>query len=192
MSKHLVPWKRSVKGYKTGCQKVKHRFGPIKAGLMCLLSLSPTPFILVVPPGSCRGWTPAPRGWWILYINNKYPHDRKSSCCWHISCGVSMRWGELVWTLSPCFPHWRPGVRGTGLCVCVRVWGQEDDTCRSRSPSSSPGSDSSSMSSGSFPDHLTPSSANFIWNSVCSVRPLTLYFIILLESLGLNLGSTPC
>ena len=121
MSKHLVPWKRSVKGYKTGCQKVKHRFGPIKAGLMCLLSLSPTPFILVVPPGSCRGWTPAPRGWWILYINNKYPHDRKSSCCWHISCGVSMRWGELVWTLSPCFPHWRPGVRGTGLCVCVCV-----------------------------------------------------------------------
>ena len=38
MSKHLVPWKRSVKGYKTGCQKVKHRFGPIKAGLTCLLS----------------------------------------------------------------------------------------------------------------------------------------------------------
>ena len=36
-----------------------HRFGPIKAGLMCLLSLSPTPFILRVPPGSCRGWTPA-------------------------------------------------------------------------------------------------------------------------------------
>ena len=40
MSKHLVPWKRSVKGYKTGCQKVKHRLGPIKAGLTCLLSLS--------------------------------------------------------------------------------------------------------------------------------------------------------
>ena len=40
MSKHLVPWKRSVKGYKTGCQKVKHRFGPIKAGLTCLLSLA--------------------------------------------------------------------------------------------------------------------------------------------------------
>ena len=52
MSKHLVPWKRSVKGYKTGCQKVKHRLGPIKAGLMCLLSLSLTPFILRVPPGS--------------------------------------------------------------------------------------------------------------------------------------------
>ena len=57
MSKHLVPWKRSVKGYKMGCQKVKHRFGPIKAGITCLLSLSPTPFILRVPPGSCRGWT---------------------------------------------------------------------------------------------------------------------------------------
>ena len=59
MSKHLVPWKCSVKGYKTGCQKVKHRFGPIKAGLMCLLSLLLTPFILRVPPGSCQGWTPA-------------------------------------------------------------------------------------------------------------------------------------
>ena len=33
--------------------------GPIKASLTCLLSLSPTPFILRVPPGSCRGWTPA-------------------------------------------------------------------------------------------------------------------------------------
>ena len=33
------------------------RFGPIKAGLMCLLSLSPMPFILRVRPGSCRGWT---------------------------------------------------------------------------------------------------------------------------------------
>ena len=69
MNKHLVPWKRSVKGYKTGCQKVKHRLGPIKAGLMCLLSLSlsllPIPFILRVPPGSCRGWTPADEmvGW---------------------------------------------------------------------------------------------------------------------------------
>ena len=35
------------------------RFGPIKVGLTCLLFLSPTPFILRVPPGSCRGWTPA-------------------------------------------------------------------------------------------------------------------------------------
>ena len=35
------------------------RLGPIKAGLMCLLSLSLTPFILGVPPGSCWGWTPA-------------------------------------------------------------------------------------------------------------------------------------
>ena len=35
------------------------RLGPIKAGLTCLLSLSPTPFILTVPPGSCRGWIPA-------------------------------------------------------------------------------------------------------------------------------------
>ena len=31
------------------------RLGPIKAGLMCLLS--PTPFIPRVPPGSCWGWT---------------------------------------------------------------------------------------------------------------------------------------
>ena len=61
MSKHLVPWKRSVKGYKTWYQKVKHRLGPIKAGLTCLLSLSlsPMPFILRVSPGSCWGWTPA-------------------------------------------------------------------------------------------------------------------------------------
>ena len=59
MSKHLIPWKRSVKGYKTGCQKVKHRLGPIKDGLTCLLSLLLTPFILRVPPGSCQGWTPA-------------------------------------------------------------------------------------------------------------------------------------
>ena len=46
-----------------------HRLGPIKANLTCLLSLSlslslslarsPTPFILRVSPGSCRGWTPA-------------------------------------------------------------------------------------------------------------------------------------
>ena len=37
------------------------RFGPVKAGLtcLCLLSLSPTLFILRVPPGSCWGWTPA-------------------------------------------------------------------------------------------------------------------------------------
>ena len=35
------------------------RLGPIKASLTCLLSLSPTLFILRVPPGSCRGWTPA-------------------------------------------------------------------------------------------------------------------------------------
>ena len=37
------------------------RLGPIKASLTCLLSLSPTPFILRVSPGSCRGWTPARR-----------------------------------------------------------------------------------------------------------------------------------
>ena len=50
-----------------GCTPVSHslslslvilRLGPIKAGLMHLLSLSPMPFILRVPPGSCRGWTP--------------------------------------------------------------------------------------------------------------------------------------
>ena len=40
LCKHLVPWKCSVKGYKTGCQKVKHRLGPVKAGLTCPLSLS--------------------------------------------------------------------------------------------------------------------------------------------------------
>ena len=33
------------------------RLGPIKSGLTCLLS--PMPFILRVPPGSCGGWTPA-------------------------------------------------------------------------------------------------------------------------------------
>ena len=35
------------------------RLGPIKAGLTCLPSLSWTPFILRVSPGSCQGWTPA-------------------------------------------------------------------------------------------------------------------------------------
>ena len=33
---------------------IPHRLGPIKAGLTCLLSLSLTPFILRVPPGSCQ------------------------------------------------------------------------------------------------------------------------------------------
>ena len=33
------------------------RLGPIKADLTCLLLMMP--FILRVPPGSCRGWTPA-------------------------------------------------------------------------------------------------------------------------------------
>ena len=40
------------------------RLGPIKAGLMCLLSLSLTPFILRVSPGSCRGWTAAGHSPW--------------------------------------------------------------------------------------------------------------------------------
>ena len=35
------------------------RLGPIKAGLTCPLSLSPTPFIPRVSPGSRRGWIPA-------------------------------------------------------------------------------------------------------------------------------------
>ena len=52
-----------MKGYKTGCQKVKRRLGPIKAGLMYLLSLSPadavhpegTPWILTsLDPGKWR------------------------------------------------------------------------------------------------------------------------------------------
>ena len=60
MSKHLVPWKHSEWGYKTCCQKVKHRLGPIKAGLTCLLSLSCRHrSSWGYPPGSCRGWTPA-------------------------------------------------------------------------------------------------------------------------------------
>ena len=36
------------------------RLGPIKAGLTCLLT--PTPFILMVLPGSCWDWTPAAQG----------------------------------------------------------------------------------------------------------------------------------
>ena len=43
-----------------------HRLGPIKAGLTYLLS--PMPFILRVPPGSCWGWTPAPFPLWPLQI----------------------------------------------------------------------------------------------------------------------------
>ena len=48
-----------------GCQKVKHRLGPIKAGLTCLLSLSladaihpeGTPWILPgLDPGSRGDW----------------------------------------------------------------------------------------------------------------------------------------
>ena len=71
MSKHLVPWKRSEWGYKNCCQKVKHRLGPIKAGLTCLLSLMP--FILRVPPGSSQGWTPA---------NTLYQQDKRRFYTW--------------------------------------------------------------------------------------------------------------
>ena len=60
MGKHLVPWKRSEKRYKTCCQKVKHRLGPNQGwSHMSSLSLSLTPFTLRVSPGSCQGWTRA-------------------------------------------------------------------------------------------------------------------------------------
>ena len=69
MSKHVVPWKHSVKGYKTGCQQVKHRFGPIKAGLTCLSladAVHPegTPWILPrLDPDSLIYWEGGNRGW---------------------------------------------------------------------------------------------------------------------------------
>ena len=54
------------------------RLGPIKAGLTSLLS--PTPFILKVPPGSCRGWTLAGKGTLENYIEpQKTKSDKKKS-----------------------------------------------------------------------------------------------------------------
>ena len=52
-----------------------YRLGPIKAGLTCLLS--PTPFILRVPLGSCRGWTLAGK--------------KHTTCSIHILCQEKLR-----------------------------------------------------------------------------------------------------
>ena len=73
------------------------RHGPIKAGLTCLLSLSPMPFILKVPPGSCRGWTPAKRG---LSISQR--GDNWEALNWNSNKGR-----RLPWTRRGC-PLLRP------------------------------------------------------------------------------------
>ena len=59
MSEHLVSWIHSEWGYINCCQKIKDRLGPIKAGLVCLLSLADavhpegTPWILLgLDPGT--------------------------------------------------------------------------------------------------------------------------------------------
>ena len=139
-----------------------------------------------------------PRGRWILYINNlANTHvGEAAAAAKHISCGVSVRWGELVWTVSPCFPSWGPGGRATGMRVCVcecvcmsSVWGPKDGICWASPPPAPQGpTQAPQLLEGSLTT-WHPSSATLLWKSVCCVRHLTLYFVILSEGLGLNPGS---
>ena len=61
---------------------------------MCLLSFSPTLFILRVPPGSCQGWTPAPR-----------PRTQKAwSPCKGTEQGLRKSESDLMWWVGESAP----------------------------------------------------------------------------------------
>ena len=83
------------------------RLGPINAGLTC--RLSPTPFILRVPPGSYRGWTLAGKGTFENYMEpqkqrvapkksweqTRHYHTTQQLCFWNYE---SVRvWKSYVW-----------------------------------------------------------------------------------------------
>ena len=51
------------------CQTLLHIPSLVSLSLFLSFFLSPTPFILRVSPGSCRGWTPAHYSYYILFCS---------------------------------------------------------------------------------------------------------------------------
>ena len=105
MSKHLVPWKRSVKGYKTCCQKVKHRLGPLS--LADAVHPEGTPWILP---------RLAPGRYWSTEWAHFFSMIRHSTCAQpHITQPVLHELNELGYKVLP-RPPYSPDLLPTDYC----------------------------------------------------------------------------